>query len=231
MLGAVVDVGQAPVVAGEPQQRVVGDAQVAQALAECTDGAVHRDDLGVVRLRTVVQFGEGLLVFREGAEGPVRGGVPDDREHGLAVLRLLRDVAQPFGDQDFRRVAFELLRLSVLAEHRIQVELVRVAQPVVEAEFAGVVGIVTGHRIVPARVDLVQVPLAEVRRRVAGLAERLGDRLLLLVDRVADAEGPGAVVRAARNDGGTGRRAARGASVEAVHAQAGRGHRVEVWRL
>ena len=136
MLRAVVDVGQAAVVAGEPDQGVVGDAEFAQALAEGADGAVHGHDFGVVRPRGVVQRGEGRLVFRQGGERPVRRGVPDHREHGLPAFPLLRDVAERFRDQDFRRVALELLRHSVLTEDGVQVELVRVAQPVVEAQLA-----------------------------------------------------------------------------------------------
>ena len=72
ILGAVVDVREPAVVAGEPHQRVVGDTEFTQPLAEGADRAVHGDDLGVVRPGGVVEFREGLFVFRDGTEGPVR---------------------------------------------------------------------------------------------------------------------------------------------------------------
>ena len=41
--------GSPPLSLVNHSEGVVGDAQVAQALAEGADGAVHRNDLGVVR--------------------------------------------------------------------------------------------------------------------------------------------------------------------------------------
>jgi hypothetical protein len=56
------DFGEAAVVTAEPEERVVGEAEVAEAAAEGADAAVHGDEFAVVVLGDFWQRGEGGAV-------------------------------------------------------------------------------------------------------------------------------------------------------------------------
>ena len=166
----IVDVGGAAVVAGEPDERVVGYAQVRESRSQATDGSIDGHDLAVhVRRRSINQSQERLDVLLGRFPRAVRRRVPDDDEHGFAVGDLGCDVLQGFLDDDFRTVAFELFNHAVAAKLETatgQVEPIEPAggtQPVVEPQFAGIVRVV-GREGMALRPALVQVPLAEMGR-------------------------------------------------------------------
>ena len=84
----------AAVVAAIPEQRVVGDLQLAQRRAQPADAAIDGGDLAVVVLVLLRQRAVGRLVRRQRLVRHVRGAKPHDRQERLARGGLLADELQ-----------------------------------------------------------------------------------------------------------------------------------------
>src|SRR5688572_32301539 len=77
--------------------------------------------------------------------------------------------------------------------------------------------------------ETVQVPLAEMRRHVAGTAKGLHDGFLLTTKRVAVVLDASPVVGPTRHDGAARRRTIRRARIKSIESQPARRHRIEIW--
>jgi hypothetical protein len=224
------DFGEATIVAAKPEEGVVGETEFTEAAAERADAAVEGDEFAVVVLRGFREGGEGGAVAIRGFERGVGRAIPNDGESGFGAGTVPREEFQGLGDNDFGRISFEFFELSATAEERIAVKKIGGGEPLVETELTGVV-IIGGEDGSAGAAETVEVPFAEMRSGVAGVAEGARQRFFLAAERVAVVFNAGAVVVAPGHDGGAGRRAIRGASVEAVEAETGGGHGVEVGRF
>ena len=101
----------------------------------------------------------------------VRVAEPDHREERLVAPGRLGNPVQRQGGRDVRAFAVGLDHFSVMAEERAVLVKVRARKPVVEPAVARAGRAIGAHR--------ADVPLAKMRRRVAGLFQRLGDGDLL----------------------------------------------------
>ena len=118
----------------------------------------------------------------------------------------------------------KLLRHAVAAEHRIEVEEIVGGNPFVETQLAGRKRVAgedgaAGHRGgVPVAVLAVEMPFAEVARRVAGRLQDLRDRQFLRADRRAGVKGAHAMRMPPGHDAGARGRAVEVRGVEAVQS-------------
>ncbi len=225
--GVGFDFGEAAVVAVEDDEGVVGDAEVAEFLAEGADAAVHGDEFAVVIGGGGVERGEGGFVGVAGFEGRMGAAVPEDGEEGFPGGVLFGDELEGFGDDDFGGIALEFLGGAVAAEVGVAVDEVGGGEVFVEAESGGGTG-VRGEDGRAGAFVAVEVPFAEVTGAVADFLQGLSEGFFLEAEGVAVGEDTGAVVGAAGEDGGAGGGADGVAGVEAVEAEAVGGHGVEV---
>ena len=153
----------------------------------------------------------------------VRIAEPDHREERFVALGRLGDPVQREVGGDVRAFAVSLDHASVMAEERAVLVKVRTRKPFVEPAVAGAGRAVGTHR--------ADVPLAEVRGRVAYLLERLGDGDLLRPQGVAPREAAEAVRVAPSHHAAASRRTNRSRRVESIEPQAGPRHLIHHRRL
>ena len=215
--------GDRAVVAAIPKHRVVGDAEFADAVSQFAQRGVHRRDLAVKMRRAVRLVGVHFFVFVHSDMRAVGVAKPDHREERLVALGRLGDPVQREVGGDVRAFAVGLDHASVVAEERAVLVKIRAGKPVVESAVAGAGRAVGAHR--------ADVPLAEMRRRVAGFLERLGDGDLLRPQGVAPCKTAEAIRVAPGHHAAASRRADGRRRVKPVEPQTGPRHLVHHRRL
>jgi len=240
--GMTSEVQPRSVVAGEHDDRVVGDALVLQRLQHGADGAV---DVG-----QGVGVGRGALALeiRRGPERGVRHRGGEVQEERLVLAGAVMDEAhraQPLGRGErvhVRPVADETHRMAVHVARELGVHLAAgfVADGV--SERPHVVRVRQDHRIIEAMIRrhelrrVAEMPLADHAGVVPGVAEQGAERLLVVAEPrlrlraeggAAEAEPVGVATRHQR---GTGRSAHGLGGVEAREAETILGQTVDVRR-
>ena len=213
-------VDPAAVVAAEPDQRVVGNAQLPQAGAERPHAAVNPH-----KLAEVGRAARRLEIRGQGLVGGVRAAEPDGRQEGFFLVGHGADEFQGLGHDRIGAVAVDLHVLAVVAEGPIQVEPVRDRKPFIETKRARTERVGGGNRLAEAG-HPVEVPFSEMRGDVARRLRRMGDGHFLPAQGHTGPEDPHAIRGAAGHHGGPRGRAAL-LRIETVEAQAGRGHAVQ----
>lgn len=117
--------------------------------------------------------------------------------------------------------------LAGSAHQGVVVEEIRDTEPNLEAEGTGMVR-VFGENGNAGPAESVEMPFPEMRGRVAGLQECLGNGFFLFAKRVAMIENSGSIVAAAGQHCCSGRGTVGGAGVESIEPQSVGSHGIEV---
>ena len=173
--------------------------------------------------RAVRLIGVHFFVFIDRDVRAVGVAEPYHRKERFVALGRLADPVQRQVGRDVRAFAVGLDHLPVVAEERAVLVKIRTRKPVVEPAVARAGRAVGAHR--------ADVPLAKMRRRVAGFFERLGDGDLLRPQRVAPREAAEAVRVAPGHHAPACRRTNRCRRVEAIESQTGSRHLIHHRRL
>ena len=169
----------------------------------------------------------GFSILVTGLPGIVRAPEPDRHKDGFAVAFFGIDKAQCLVNHYGRRPAGEGFRLSVAAQHRVDVEEIGGGQPVVVSEMSGVSRVGCQYRH-PGSLVSTQVPFPEMGSRIARFAKYICDGRLLQAHRPSDAEDGRPVVVAAGEYTGTGGGADGCPGIEMVHPESGGGHGIQL---
>ena len=173
--------------------------------------------------RAVRLIGVHFFVFIDRDVRAVGVAEPYHRKERFVALGRLADPVQRQVGRDVRAFAVGLDHLPVVAEERAVLVKIRTRKPVVEPAVARAGRAVGAHR--------ADVPLAKMRRRVAGFFERLGDGDLLRPQRVAPREAAEAVRVAPGHHAAACRRTDGRRRVEPIEPQAGSRHLIHHRRL
>ena len=130
---------QPAVVAAIPNERVVGDAQVAKALSQFAELLIQQGDLQVIAAvlpSLLVKIFAAGKVDRRFLERPMRRRKPGDGEHRLgAILVLFQEVDRGVHADD-GALSLDVLILAVAAQVGIDIEEVESGQPFIKARSA-----------------------------------------------------------------------------------------------
>ena len=242
----VAGVALGAVVTGEPDQRVVGDAEVAQLLAQPAHLFVEGGDAAVVVLLALAEAGIHFQVFGTGDDGFVRRVKPDHgeersfgrcrlaNERNGAIHEHARIVAGQIFGFEFTVVVIGIGR--GVGERVPQADAILGREPIVGTLHGRrheiLRGVAPGAFAGKMGIEGAEVPLAVMAGGVAlGFQDfRQADFLFSQVAFVRRPN-PVAIRMAAGEHGAAGGRADRRARIETIEAQAGLRHCVEVGGL
>ena len=243
MASGVAGVALGAVVTGKPDQRVVGDAEVAQFLAQPAHLFVEGGDAAVVVLLALAEAGIHFQVFGTGDDGFVRRVKPDYGEERSLGGRRLADERNGAIHEHARIVAgqifgfeFTVVVIGIgrgVGERIPQADAILGRKPIVGTLHGGrheiFRGVAPGPFAGEIGIEGAEVPLAVMAGGVALGFQDFGQADFRF-SQVAFVRRPNPVTirMAAGEDGAARGRADRRARVETIEAQAALRHRVEV---
>ena len=221
---------QATVVAGEPDQRVVCHAELAQAFPQGADAAVHGHQFTIVILRLGCELGKRSLILGRRNPRTMRRAVPNHREERLLGLHLFANELQRLIDHYLGGVAAIIFKLAHAAQEWVALKKVCHRQPHIKADLAGAVGIIFQDRYARSA-QAVKVPFPEMAGGVSSALHGASERLFLTAQGEAVIEHARAIVRSAGQHRCPCGRANWPTSIKAIKPQPRLGHGIKVRRL
>ena len=140
------------------------------------------------------------------------------------------DKLERFGHGDFGGISFKILKLTVAAHDRMQVEKVGDRNPRIKSEDTRMQRILLKDRC-SRTTKAVEVPFTKVASGVTRIPHRLRDGLFLSAQRITVSLHARAIVTSACQQGGPGGRAIRGTRVESIKPNTRRRHLIQMRRL